>query len=129
MPVVVIHKKASVAAAILNDRSAPNAFLKPLDIEPERTGDEYACDVDTPQNSMEARKALAKALGELRGTEQKSTRSGDSVGQQPPLEWLVVLPDRIVRMDEEALVVTEDVGQHQAKEDEQQVFERNHEVR
>ena len=53
--------------------------------------------------------------------EQKGARTSQTVRQQPPLERLVVLPDRVGYIDEKALVVLENVRDHQADERKQQV--------
>jgi len=49
--------------------------------------------------------------------------------KQPPLERLVVLPDRILRIDEEVLVVAENVSDHQTNEAKQQILARGQESR
>jgi hypothetical protein len=78
---------------------------------------------------MELREAAAEALGELHWAQEKGASTGNSVRQEPPLERLVVLPDRIVGMDQEALVVTENVGHQQATKANRRNFGRTHELR
>jgi hypothetical protein len=85
------------------------ALLEELDVEAERAGHEHAGNVESAHYAMELREAAAEAEagGELHWAQEKGASTGNSVRQEPPLERLVVLPDRIVGMDQEALVVTE----------------------
>jgi hypothetical protein len=71
---------------------------------------------------MELREALTQAVRELHGSEQESTSTGDAMRQEPPLERLVVLPGGVLRINEEALVMAENVSGHQANERKKEIL-------
>jgi hypothetical protein len=71
---------------------------------------------------MELCETLAEAIRKLHGAKQQGAGPSNSMWQQPPLKWLIVLPDRILRIDQEAFIVTKNVGHHQADEDEQEIL-------
>lgn len=121
MPVVAIHNTASTAAAIVKDR-ASHAFLEVLDIEAEGSCQEHTGNVDAPDDPVEPAETLTKPVGELHWAQQKSTCSCYSMRQQPPLKGRIVLPDRVLRMYQETLIVKDDVGQHQADGGKEQIF-------
>src|SRR6266436_672082 len=87
-----------------------------LYVKGERRSDKDTGNIKTSDNTMKLRETLAQTIGKLHWTEQKRTGSGQTMRKQPPLERLVVLPDRILRIDEEVLVVAENVSDHQTNE-------------
>lgn len=112
-----VHRGGGAAGA-----RGTETLLEVLDVEAGRPRREHACDVDSTHDAVELCEALAEAVGKLHRSEKQSTRPGDPVRQEPPLEWLVVVSHRVVRMDEEAFVVREDVSDHQAYEGKYKVF-------
>jgi len=99
-----------------------HALFEVLDVGAERGGDEDAGDVDAADDAMEFGVTMAKAIGELHGAEDQGAGSGDSMGEEPPLEGLDVGPFGMLRVDEEAFVVAENVGDHEADEGEEKIF-------
>ena len=71
---------------------------------------------------METGVTLAKTIRELHGAENQGTGAGDGVGKQPPLEGLDVRPFGISGVEEEAFIVVENVGNHEADEGEEKIF-------
>src|SRR5204863_5841637 len=71
---------------------------------------------------MKFRKALADAIGKLQRTKKNGAGSRHSMRQQPPPEWMIVLPDRVGAMDEKTLVVDENIPHHQGYKSEQNVL-------
>src|SRR5204863_9212423 len=71
---------------------------------------------------MKFRKALADAIGKLQRTKKNGEGPRHSMRQQPPAEWMIVLPDRVGAMDEKTLVVDENIPQHQGDKSEQNVL-------
>jgi hypothetical protein len=122
MPVVSIHKTASSAAAKLEGARGAHSFLKVLYIEAERSGDENASDIKTSDDTMKLGETQAQTIRELHRPEQKRTRAGQTVRQQPPLERLIVLPYGVCRIDKKVLVMAEDIQDHQANERKEQIF-------
>jgi hypothetical protein len=55
---------------------------------------------------------LAQPFGELQRREYKGARAGHGMRHQPECDFGVVLPDRVLRLDEEAFVVVQDVERH-----------------
>jgi len=96
-------------------------FLRKLNIEPERSGDERAGNIRSSRDPMKFRVAPAETVGELHRDEQERTGSGQSMWQQLPSEGLVVAPHGSVGVHEKAFVVEEDIGRHHA-------YEREHEI-
>ena len=74
---------------------------------------------------MQLAMALAQAIGELERTDQDDRNAGETVRQEEQLERLIMGPGRIRAVDQEALVMIEDVGDHQPDEGEQQRFGRH----
>jgi hypothetical protein len=71
---------------------------------------------------MEFGEALAEAVRELHRTEQNSARTGQSMRQQIPLEAFIMLPNWSVRMPKEALVVVDDIRDHQPDDGKDDIF-------
>src|SRR5438445_9625095 len=71
---------------------------------------------------MEFCEALAQPVGELHRPEQECTSPGHAMRQQPPLEGLVVLPDRSLCIEKEIFVVAENVSDHQANEPKNEIL-------
>src|SRR5271157_4179057 len=99
-----------------------HALLKVLDVKAEWRGQEYTCDIDSADYTMELPKTIAKSVGELHRALQQSARTGDSMWQQPPLKGFVVLPQRILRMHQKTLIVRDNVGQHHGDEAKQKIL-------
>src|SRR5215472_1649841 len=99
-----------------------HAFLEKLNVKAERRSHEYTCDIDSADYAMELPETVAKPVGELHRAQKQGARTGDSMRQEPPLEWLVVLPYWIFRMHQETLIVRDDVGQHQADCSKEKIF-------
>src|SRR5579885_2544700 len=99
-----------------------HAFFEVLNVGPEGSGEEGAGNVEAPHHTMQLRKALAQAIGELHGAKDESAGASEPMRQQIPLERLIVLPDRIAAVKKKAFVVAQHVGEHQADERENEVF-------
>src|SRR5271163_302500 len=59
---------------------------------------------------------------ELHWCKDQRASTGDTVRQQPPFERLVIVPDRVRRVDEKALIVIKHVSRHGGDKGENQVF-------
>src|SRR6516162_6862789 len=90
------------------------AFVQVLNVSTEWRCNHGTCDVHASNHAMEPGVAPPKPIGKLHRAEQNRARSSKSVGQQPPLERLIVLPDRVISLDEETLVMDDYVSQHQS---------------
>ena len=123
MPVVSIHKDRIKRSSKAEGARSPHSLLKVLYIEAERSGDEDADNIKTSDDTMKLGETEAETVRELDRPEQKRTRAGQTVRQQPPLERLIVLPHRVCRIDKKALVMAEDIQNHQADERKEQIFQ------
>ena len=74
---------------------------------------------------MEFRETLPQTIGELQRTKQDGAGARQSVRQQIPAEWMIVLPCQVIPMDQEAFVVYQDITDHQADKAKQKIFETN----
>ena len=101
---------------------AAQALLEVLNVKAEGSGDEHAGDIETSDDAMELGEALAEAVRELHGPEQKGTSAHYAVRQKPPLESSDVQPFGILGVDEEVFVVAENVSDHQADESKYKIF-------
>ena len=109
------HPQCGVRRGGNTERSGiTHSLLEVLDVKAEWRGHEYTCDVDSADYTMEPPETIANPVCELHWAQQQSARTGDSMGQQPPLKGFVVLPHRILRMYQKTLIVRDNVGQHQA---------------
>jgi len=117
------HPQNRIRSGSNTERSGiAHALLEVLDVEAEWRRHEYTCDIDSAEYPMEPPEAVAKPVGELHRAQQQSTRTGNSMGQQPPLEGFVVLPHRILWMHQKTFIVRDNVDQHQAYGSKQQIF-------
>ena len=117
------HQQDSIDNRSHSERSRiAQAFLKVLDIDAERRSDEHARDVDASEYTMEFSIAQSKPLGELQRAEQNGASAREAVWKKPPLEGLVVEPYGVFRMHKEALIVIEDVSEHQSEDAKQETL-------
>ena len=99
-----------------------HSLLKVLDVKAQWRGCEYTCHIDSANDTMELSEAIAKPVGELQGAQQQCACARNSMRQQPPLKRLVVLPHRILEINQKALIVMDHLGEHQADYGKQYVF-------
>jgi len=117
------HPQRGVRRGSNAERSGiAHALLEVLNVKAEWRRHEYTCDIDSTDYTMEPPETMAKPVGELHRAQQQSARTGNSMGQQPPLKGCVVLPYRILRLHQKTLIVKDNVGQHQAYGGKQQIF-------
>jgi hypothetical protein len=122
MPIVSIHRTASSAAAKLK-RAKPPFAPESTVYRAEWSGDEDASNIKTSDDTMKLGETQAETVREFHRPEQERTCAGQTVPQQPPLERLIVLPHRVCRIEKKALVMAEDVQNHQADERKEQIFQ------
>src|SRR6185369_4286259 len=101
---------------------AANALVEVLKVYAKRRNNQRARDIKPTQNTMELGEPLAETVGELHGAEENCARPSQAMRQQIPLEALIVLPNGIVRMPKEALVVVDNVGDHQPNDGKDCIF-------
>jgi hypothetical protein len=112
-----VHRRGNGKGAGISD-----VLLQVLNIDPERRQNEHSRDVNATDDAMHLREPPAQPVGELQRREQQRTRARQTVGQQPPLERLDVIPVRVAAVDNEGLVVLHDVTHHQADAGEQEIL-------
>jgi hypothetical protein len=95
--------------------------LDVLDVNADRSGDRNSADVDSPYDTMPRQKTLAQPIRELQRAEKKRKCTSNSVGQQPPPERLVVLPNGSWRIDQDAVALEND-EHHQGDDCEQDIL-------
>jgi hypothetical protein len=97
------------------DRARPLAqpLLDILHVGAERPADYGARHVESAHHAMDLGVVLAQLVGELEGPQQQGACCRQTMRQQPPLERLVMLPNRMVGLDQKTLVVLQDVQQHE----------------
>lgn len=101
---------------------AAQALFVVLDVEAQRSGDENASDVEASDDAMKLGEAAAKAIRELHRCEQEGAGAHQTVRQEPPLERLDVRPFGILGINEEMLVVTKNINEHEADQSKQNIF-------
>jgi hypothetical protein len=101
------------------------AFVQVLNVSTEWRCNHGSCEVHPPNHAMEPDVAPTKPIGKLHRAEQDRAGSGKPVGEQPPLERLTVLPDRVFSVDEETFVMDDYVSQHQSDRDKQKELRPN----
>ena len=101
-------------------------FLLVLDVGADRRQDEHAEDVDAAADAVQACESLPQAVRELERGHEQGAGAGDAMGNQPPPHAAVVIPHRMVRLDEEPLVVIEHVAGHDGDDGEHRVLRADH---
>ena len=74
-----------------------HSLLKILDVGAEGSRNQRARDVNPPYYTMEFRETLPQTIRELQRTKQDGAGASQSVRQQIPAEWMIVLPCWISR--------------------------------
>ena len=117
------HPQAALDERFDGERAvASDALFEPLDVRPHRGRNKCAGDVQAADDAVQLHVALPEAIGELHRPEEQRAGAGQSVRQQPPLERRDVPPFRVGRIDEEAFVVDQHVGEHQGDKPEEQIL-------
>src|SRR5205823_6683121 len=98
-------------------------LVEKLDVETDGPEDEDADDVDRARRAVQYRMTSAQTLGELQRCQQERAEPRNPVRQQPPFEGVVVVPDRMRRIDEKALVVIQNISGHRRDRRKNQILQ------
>jgi hypothetical protein len=110
---------------MVKERRCPLRLIEKLDVGPKRRQDERARHVDAAGHPVQRGEAQPQTFPELHWRKDQRASTSDTVRQQPPLERFIVLPNRVRRVDEKALIVVKDISRHGGYKGENSVFGTN----
>src|SRR5690242_9841034 len=117
------HQQESIYQPSNTERTwRAHSLFEVLDIRAQRGDDEGARDINPSHYTVQLGITAAQAVRKLHRAQQKRTATCKTMRQQPPPKRMIMVPYRVVWVDDKALVVRYDVCHHQDNESKYQVL-------